>query len=189
MTDPFGLAAVGEGNGNSWFGSLFNAIGSALATVGMDVLKGIGYAINIPNDVIGLALGIAGLPFGGDLPTIGHNGIQFANNPLMMQNGAITFGNVMNFAQPYVDANGVSYPQGPNDPLSEGSPYTYGDHEMQHTYQGMVLGPLYLPAYGAGIIGALIQGQTGIAVMQSANFMETGPYYPQTQNLPPQPWP
>jgi hypothetical protein len=35
-----------------------------------------------PNTAIGLGLGIAGLPFGAT-PSFGHNGIQFANNPLM----------------------------------------------------------------------------------------------------------
>jgi hypothetical protein len=76
-----------------------------------------------PNTAIGLTLGLAGMLFGGDFPTIGHNGIQFANNPLMFRNGDITFGNAMNFGAPHTDANGQSLATGPDDPLFPGSPW------------------------------------------------------------------
>jgi hypothetical protein len=96
----------------------------------------------------------------------------------------------MNFGAPYTYPNGDVDYMGPNDSLpGDASPWTYGEHEEQHTYQGMILGPLYLPAYGIGMVGALLQGQTGLGVIGPANFMETGPYYPETQQRPPQPWP
>ena len=50
---------------------------------------------------------------------------------------------------------------------------TIGDHEQQHTYQGELLGPLYLPAYIGGMIGAGIQGKNPFG---PGHFMEAGPY-------------
>lgn len=73
--------------------------------------------------------------------------------------------------------------------LDGGAPWTYGDHEMQHTYQGMVLGPLFLPAYLAGMGYAFSQGQTGLGLLGPANFMEAGPYLPETSDTAPAPWP
>jgi len=182
-----GLGTFGQ---SGTLGNGLNQIGYGLGHTVEGAFTTAGYAWNVPNSAIGLLIGLAGLPFGGDLPTIGHNGIQFANNPLMFRNGDITFGNVMNFGAPYTYPNGDVDYMGPNDSLpGDASPWTYGEHEEQHTYQGMILGPLYLPAYGIGMVGALLQGQTGLGVIGPANFMETGPYYPETQQRPPQPWP
>jgi RHS repeat-associated protein len=162
--------------GASWLGSgitgLADVVGKAWAS---------------PNDAIGLALGVAGLPFGAT-PTVGHNGIQFENNPLSF-GGDITFGNVMNFSPPFTDPQGRVIPMGPDDPIGGNLSWTYGDHEMQHTIQAEILGPFYLPGYLSGIIGALFQGERGYDVLGPANWMETGPYNPDTHNLPPKPWP
>jgi len=51
----------------------------------------------------------------------------------------------------------------------------------------MQLGPLYLPAYGGGIVNEMLHGN--LDVFGRRNFMERGPYYPETHHLPPQPWP
>jgi hypothetical protein len=131
---------------------------------------------NSPNTVLGLELGLLGLPFGGSTPTVGNNALQFENNPLMF-GGDITLGNVICYRKG----------MGPKDPLFPGSPYNFGDHERQHTYQGEQLGPLYLPAYGIFGINSLLHGGDFFG---PGNRMETGPYLPETQsNTPPRPWP
>src|SRR5713101_8831134 len=56
----------------------------------------IGKIWTLPNDVIGLGLGLAGWALGGDAPTLGYNAIQFTNNPLLGSLPDITFGNVIN---------------------------------------------------------------------------------------------
>ena len=98
--------------------------------------------------------------------SFGHNAIQFENHPLMAE--AITMGNSISYARGF----------GPGFPLPEGS---VGSHELQHTYQGQVLGPLYFPSH-------IIFGSAGLLFNQSwhgpANILETGP-----QSTPPTPWP
>lgn len=159
-------------------------------------MKGLGYVMNIPNDAIGLAIGGLGklIDWNGEQVSFGHNGIQFTNNPLCGTNGDITFGNVMNFGPGYNDTHGQFIPTGPDDPLEGASTsYTYGQHEMQHTFQGAVLGPLFVPAYGAGMIGGLVDNPYGggalFAMFGPANFMEMGPWQPELNNAPSRPWP
>ena len=70
--------------------------------------------------------------------------------------------------------------------------YTYGEHEGQHSIQGMELGPLFLPAYVACIVGALLHPTYPGGPFGASNLMETGPYRPElpgTKNLPPRTWP
>jgi hypothetical protein len=181
----FALSELGLITGSQ---TLANSGASQMASGFLGLADLAGKAWASPNDVIGLTLGIAGMP-GGAMPSFGHNGIQFANNPLMFSQGAITFGNIMNFGAPFTDPAGNIILMGPNDPLEPGITWTFGDHEMQHTFQGQTLGPLYLPAYGIGMLGAFLQGQTGQGLFEAANFMETGPWYPITYGLPPRPWP
>lgn len=123
---------------------------------------------NFPNTIIGVTIGVIGLPFGGSGPTIGNNAIQFPDNPSMVL-GDITLGNSILYNEE----------MGPNkdDPNNFG--YTYGDHEHQHTFQGETLGPLYLPA---NLIGGVISLFT-TGNWHDNNFMETGP-----SSSPPKPW-
>jgi RHS repeat-associated protein len=124
----------------------------------------IGKILNVPNDIAGLLLGIAGLPFGDQwsfsYDGVGYNGLLITDNPLVST--AITFGNVINF--------------GPDFPPDEA-----GLHEMQHTWQGQMFGPLYIPLnLIGGSLGEIFNG----AWHGPANFMETGP-----QMQPPVPFP
>lgn len=80
---------------------------------------------SVPTTIVGLAWGIAGLPFGAKV-SLGNNAIQFENHPFMDEHGGITIGNV------------IAYGSGTN-------PEEIGDHERQHTYQAELLGPFYLP--------------------------------------------
>ncbi len=102
---------------------------------------------NIPNDIVGLGLGIAGLPFGGEHWGFGHNGLEITGNRLVnLSAPAITFGNVINY--------GTSVASSPN---YQGQSYIYdnivtGFHEEGHTYQGQIYGPVFIPAYLLGQI-------------------------------------
>ena len=121
---------------------------------------------NLPNSAIGLTWGLVGVPFGAKI-SLGHNAIQFENHPFMLD-GAITLGNVVCYDKDL----------GPNEPLPEGP---VGLHEEQHTYQGELSGPLYLPLNIIGGVSGLLTGGSWHA---PANFMESGP-----QSKPPRPWP
>jgi hypothetical protein len=147
----------------------------------MGVADVAGKVWNSPNTAIGLAWGTLGIPFGAR-PTFGNNAVQFQNHPLQFF-GDLTVGNAIFYhpmAGPNVDIHQDYLPG-----------YTFGSHEIQHTYQGQILGPFYLPAYGAGIIGAMLNPIYGPNVFGPSNFMERGPSRPElTQlGLPPTPWP
>ena len=161
-------------------------IGNGLSSGLGNALYLAGIAWNLPNTAIGLALGTIGYVLGNidyfigqseTRPTIsfGNNAIQFMNNPFMFW-GVITLGNAINYNSQI----------GPNRIDPDNSPWTFGDHERPHTYQGMLLGPFYLPAYLGGMIAVLFQGSFNVFGYQ--HFMEHGPYYPRLYNLPPRPW-
>ena len=149
--------------------------------------------VNIPNTVIGVAFGgIGKLVDWNEQICFGHNGIEFIGNPLCLDGGAITFGNAMNFSTGGW-GKGTFYATGPEngllDPQLNRLDWTYADHEMQHTYQSQVLGPLFLPVYGAAMIGTLISDPYSDGMLGGGNFMERGPYYPEHFSQPPQMWP
>ena len=143
------------------------------------VLDLVGKVWNLPNTVIGLVYGglgdlagWIGYAFGwqADAPGIqfGSNGIQFTHNPFAYA-GAITFGNVEIYG-------GLQ----PGDPSPESPFHTTAQHEDQHTYQGQVVGPLYVPlAILSLAAGMLFNGDSH----GPASFMERGP-----QQDPPIPW-
>jgi len=114
---------------------------------------------NLPNTAVGLLYGgfslavdkVAGI--NGMKVGLGNNAIEFINNPITnwLGGGAITLGNTINY-----DHYG---------------PAVYGDHERQHTYQGQMLGPVYLPANIIGLsLGQLMGDHHG-----PYSFMEIGP--------------
>jgi RHS repeat-associated protein len=129
-----------------------------------------GKAWNMPNTVIGLGWGIIG---GGLIPGYGteicfdNNAIEFRNHPFMF--GAITIGNTISYSRKC----------GPSRPIKGGKGAKVRDHERQHTYQGEILGPTYLPLH-------LINGMAGLVNNGNwhgpANALEKGP-----QSIPPRP--
>ena len=129
----------------------------------------LGKAWNGVNSVVGLAWGAIGIPFGAR-PSFDNNALQFENHPFMDSHGAITLGNVIAYGEK----------AGPKTPLSKGSPVTVGDHERQHTYQGELLGPLYLPSNILGGVAGLV---TEGSWHGEANWNERGP-----QETPPTDW-
>lgn len=107
------------------------------------------------------------LPFTGRwnfVMNIGNNAVQFENHPMM--SGAITLGNTIHYSEGF----------GPQVELGNG---LVGSHERQHTYQGQLLGILYLPSNGIGLaLGAMTGAHHG-----RINWNEVGP-----QSNPPKPW-
>ena len=167
-----------DGAKTAAMGYLFNSAMHASTSSGkfsikdfaIGVLDVVGKIWNLPNTIIGVTVGLIGHAIGevGYLlglttnnPSIGfgHNAIEFKNNPLMPSNGAITIGNA------------IIYGSGA---------YGAAPHEMIHTYQGEVLGPLYLPANIIGMTVSVmsypIQSLRGPdAFHGKLNIMETNP--------------
>ncbi len=152
--------------------------GNVLGSIVSGALDLVGKVWNLPNTVIGVTVGFVGWAMGGDAPTISNNAIVFANNPLAPA-GAITLGNAILIGAPTKD----NPDWGPTYVLPNG--YTVLQHEEQHTYQGQLLGPLYLPANG--LAAAISVGTAPPGTYDKwhyNNFMENGP-----QSSPPAPWP
>ena len=109
----------------------------------------VGKIWNLPNTALGLVAGGAGYVVGkvgyalgwySHNPQIqfGHNGIQFLNNPFMLEEAALALGNAISYSK--------------EKPPWEFGPYedptvNYGLHEEAHTYQSQVLGPAFIPTY------------------------------------------
>jgi RHS repeat-associated protein len=92
---------------------------------------------NLPNTVVGLTIGLAGVPFGARIQ-FGDNGIEFINYP-WGKPGALTMGNVILYHEAVPSDIVPRYDYSANVRL--------GTHERGHTYQGQVLGPLFGPVY------------------------------------------
>lgn len=105
---------------------------------------------------------------------LGFRSKEFGNNPLVFAGTGITFGNVESFASDPLGGDPTTQSVYPGVPASE--------HEDQHTIQGQVLGPLYVPSYIVGGIASLMSGRGD--PFGPGNWMEMGPYM-----NPPQPWP
>jgi hypothetical protein len=114
-------------------------------SIGLFVARALGIAWALPNSLVGLIAGIAGIPFGAhlhlrrrDLAVVFH---RWPWGP----GGAITFGNVILHTGDTLDSDCVTYAhraghlQQPTIRLA--------DHERAHVFQYMALGPLFLPLY------------------------------------------
>ena len=102
------------------------------------------------NSTVGLLWGGIGVLLGAKV-SLGHNAIQFEDHPLTFS--AITLGNTISYGK------GVS-------------PDVVGAHEEQHTYQGELLGPLYLPS---NILGGLSAELHDGCWHGDTNWNEAGP--------------
>ncbi|QOY64015.1 hypothetical protein INQ40_06075 [Lysobacter sp. H21R4] len=99
----------------------------------------------LPNTLLGLALGIAGMPFGArarwraaDLALVFHH---WRWGP----GGALTLGNVIIHTGDDLDASCLTYAHRAG--WGNEQPVCLADHERAHVFQYMVLGPLFLPLY------------------------------------------
>ena len=111
--------------------------------------RGIGLALGVvwalPNTLIGLIGGGAGMLFGAKLQLSGRDLALVFHHWPWGPGGAITLGNTILHTGDTLDSECVTYEhragrcQHPRIKL--------GDHERAHVYQYMVLGPLFLPVY------------------------------------------
>jgi hypothetical protein len=126
-----------------------------------------------PNTALGLVYGLLGHLIGlartgsrqpGPRIQLGHNAVEFLNNPGGGV-GAIALGNVIVYC---------------DDPYARGAE-AYMAHEEAHTRQSEALGPFYLPSNLLGALAALVRDGHWHG---PSNWNETGP-----QMTPPRPWP
>jgi RHS repeat-associated protein len=127
----------------------------------------VGKLWNVPNTVLGLLWGATGMLFGARAG-VGDNAIQFTDHPFM-GDAAVTLGNTVSYGSGF----------GPETLVLGDVPV--GVHEFQHTLQGQLLGPLYLPSNVLGGVAAVIRNGYWHG---SFNWNEVGP-----QSNPPRPWP
>lgn len=111
----------------------------------LGVLRVLGMAWTLPNTLIGLMLGIAGMPFGAHMHLSRREMALIFHRWPWGPGGAITFGNVIvhtgeTLASPCMTyAHRAGHAQEPAVVLA--------DHERAHVYQYMVLGVFFLPVY------------------------------------------
>ena len=163
--------------------NLLNGIGKGLDAISRSPL---GYIWNLPNTAIGIAWGGIGLlcqigmfPFSGKwefAATIANNAINFDGHPLMFS-GAITIGNTSSFIPNSYLSDGYTYKDGT---LGFNSTNVGADHEIHHTYQGQLAGPLYLPLNLIGGVTSLLtpidySRYPYLPPWHRNNFMENGP--------------
>jgi len=146
----------------------------------------VGKAWNAPNTAIGLTLGGLGHVAGAakyalgaqdEKPrvAVGSNAVQFMNNPVSPL-GGLTIGNATIYGDdPYSEKGRREWAK---EERKQGHPVW--EHEKQHTYQGQLLGPLYLPANLVGGMNAMLRRQDWHG---DHNFMERGP-----KSHPARPW-
>ena len=136
------------------FTHMFNAEGGASSLVS-GVKDIAGKLWTLPNTIVGLAYGAVGHLVGLALGTnpsisIGHNAIQFHNNPFQPTDTAVTLGNTISYGKS--GTGGLLM----NETGSYGNRNVqFGLHEEAHTYQYQQYGVAFLPAYFAsgGISG------------------------------------
>lgn len=93
----------------------------------------------LPNTVVGLLIGLAGLPAGASI-TLGHNAIQFERYPWGRNNTALTLGNVILYC-------GDAAPERCKHLYGSTCRLNVGLHEQGHTLQYQFFGPLFVPLY------------------------------------------
>lgn len=101
----------------------------------------------LPNTVLGLLAGVAGLPFGAhahfnpkDMAVVFH---RWPWGP----GGAMTLGNVILHTGDSMDEACSTYAHRAGQCVD--APIRLGDHERAHVLQYMALGPLFIPLYFA----------------------------------------
>jgi hypothetical protein len=108
-------------------------------------LVALGAVWTLPNTLVGLFLGLAGLAFGAHMHWRGRELALVFHRWPWGPGGAITFGNVILHTGDSLDSPCVTYAHraghGDEDPI------LLCDHERAHVYQYMALGLLFLPLY------------------------------------------
>ena len=116
-----------------------------MAPAGLWIARGLGVVWAVPNTLIGLLAGAAGMAFGArpewsrrDFAVVFH---RWPWGP----GGAITFGNSILHTGDTLESECITYEHRAG--RMQHPRIRLGDHERAHVYQYMVLGPLFLPVY------------------------------------------
>jgi len=101
----------------------------------------------VPNTLLGLLAGIAGLAFGAHAHW-SHRELAIVFNAMPWgPGGALTLGNTILHTGPSLDAPCITYAHRAG--LGVEPSILLADHERAHVFQYMALGPLFLPLYFA----------------------------------------
>lgn len=99
----------------------------------------------LPNTLIGLAAGLAGLMAGARVQwSTTESALVFQHWP-WGPGGAMTLGNIILHTGDSLDERCTTYEHRAGH--CQHPPVRLGDHERAHVYQYMLLGPLFLPVY------------------------------------------
>ncbi len=105
----------------------------------------LGMLWTLPNTVVGLLLGVAGLPFGARLRWQRSELALVVRHWPWGRGGALTLGNVIVHTGAQLDTPCQTYAHRAGrcvEPL-----ISRADHERAHVYQYLLFGPLFLPLY------------------------------------------
>lgn len=107
------------------------------------VVLTLGHVWTSPNSALGLAIGLAGMPFGAR-PYLAEGAVAFRNFP--RATGALVLGGVILHSDTRLDAMVPTYAaRCGRAPATEC--VRLGAHEHAHLLQYLALGPLFLPLY------------------------------------------
>ena len=109
------------------------------------LLIALGALWTLPNTLVGLALGAAGLAFGAHMHWRQRELALVFHRWPWGPGGAITFGNVILHTGDSLDSPCVTYAHRAGH--GEEPAIVLADHERAHVYQYLALGPLFLPLY------------------------------------------
>ncbi len=107
--------------------------------------RALGVIWALPNTLVGLLAGVAGLPFGAKARINAKDFALVFHFWPWGPGGAITLGNVILHTGSTLDSDCVTYEHRAG--RCKHPVIRIGDHERAHVYQYMVLGPLFLPLY------------------------------------------
>lgn len=104
-----------------------------------------GLAWTLPNSLLGLLLGLLGLPFGAHMHWNRRDWALVFHRWPWGPGGALTLGNVIVHTGDSMDEACSTYAHRAGHCVED--PIRLGDHERAHVLQYMALGPLFLPLY------------------------------------------
>ena len=111
----------------------------------MKVARVLGIAWALPNSVLGLLAGAAGVPFGARIELSRRDHALVFHRWPWGPGGALTLGNVILHTGDSLDERCATYAHRAG--WCEDPDIALRDHERAHVFQYMVLGPLFLPVY------------------------------------------
>jgi hypothetical protein len=108
-------------------------------------LLALGMLWTLPNTLLGLLLGVAGVAFGARLRWQRRELALVVRRWPWGRGGALTLGNVIVHTGEHLDTPCLTYAHRAGRRIE--APVSLADHERAHVYQYMLLGPLFLPLY------------------------------------------